>query len=362
MQIYLVGGAVRDQLLNLPVKERDWVVVGATETEMLAQGFVKVGKDFPVFLHPTTHEEYALARTERKSGKGYYGFDCYAAPDVTLEQDLLRRDLTINAMAQDEQGHIIDPYHGQDDIQQKLLRHISPAFSEDPVRILRVARFAARFAPLGFHVAESTNALMQQMVKHGEVDELVAERVWQEWQRSLTEKMPAEFLLVLDKCDALKKLFPSLAGNIDEIISTLSATATHTSDPIFRFVATMLDTDPATLNALFERYRIPNEYRDLTTLMQQYYTNIIDAMELSAEALLTLLTQLDAWRRSERFQQVLDACVAIAPKAKTAVEKLKKAYTITAAIKPTEFVQQGMQGSAIQTALKKKRLAALMQL
>ncbi|HHJ80914.1 MAG TPA: multifunctional CCA addition/repair protein, partial [Candidatus Tenderia electrophaga] len=210
MQIYQVGGAVRDKLLGLPVKDHDWVVVGATPDEMRQQGYRQVGKDFPVFLHPQTHEEYALARTERKTGPGYTGFTFHAAVDVSLEEDLIRRDLTINAIAMAEDGSITDPFNGQRDLQQKVLRHVSPAFSEDPVRILRIARFYARFAPLGFTIADETLSLMQTMVSHGEVDTLVAERVWQESQRALGEQQPRAFFETLRHCGALARIFPEL--------------------------------------------------------------------------------------------------------------------------------------------------------
>lgn len=210
MKVYLVGGAVRDQLLGYPIKERDWVVVGATPEQMRQQGYQQVGRDFPVFLHPSTREEYALARTERKSGHGYYGFDCDYNQQVTLEEDLLRRDLTINAMAQDEQGQLVDPYHGQADLKSKILRHVSDAFVEDPVRVLRVARFAARYHHLGFKLADETRALMYAMVKRGELAYLVAERVWQEWQRSLEENHPEMFIQVLRACGALKAILPEI--------------------------------------------------------------------------------------------------------------------------------------------------------
>ena len=210
MKTYRVGGCVRDRLLNLTIKDRDWVVVGASPEEMLKQGFKAIGKDFPVFLHPKTKEEYALARTERKTGPGYTGFEFHATADVTLEEDLQRRDLTINALAETDSGEIIDPYHGQQDLHDRILRHVSSAFAEDPVRILRVARFAARYAELGFTVAEETMALMQDMVEQGEVDALVPERVWQEMQKALSEKAPARFIEVLRECGALKKLLPEV--------------------------------------------------------------------------------------------------------------------------------------------------------
>ena len=210
MQIYLVGGAVRDKLLKRPFHERDWVVVGATPEAMLSLGYRQVGKDFPVFLHPESHEEYALARTERKMAPGYYGFNVHATPDVTLEEDLLRRDLTINAMAEQHDGTLVDPFNGQQDIKDRVLRHVSPAFSEDPVRILRLARFAARFAHLGFTIAEETMMLMREMVESGEVDALVAERVWAELDKALGEQSPSRFFEVLRECGALARLFPEI--------------------------------------------------------------------------------------------------------------------------------------------------------
>ncbi len=361
MEIYLVGGAVRDHLLGLPIKEKDWVVVGSTEAEMLSQGFIKVGKDFPVFLHPQTHEEYALARTERKVGKGYYGFECYAAPDVTLEQDLLRRDITINAMAAavDGSGHIIsiiDPYHGQNDIKKHSLHHISDAFKEDPVRILRVARFAARFAELKFTVAKETIQFMQEMVNAGEINELVPERVWQEWQQSLIETKPDIFLEVLHQCGALVKLFPDIDTVLHKVLTLLKEVSAITSDPKIRFAATLLHVAKA--KELCQQYKVPNEYQDLGLKVREYHSQII-ASDLSPEALLTLLGNLDAWRRAERFQEMLMACEAISPDKKTTIHKLQKAYEITNAVKPTEFVEQGLKGYEIQAALQEKRLQAL---
>lgn len=359
MQIFLVGGAVRDKLLGLPVHERDWVVVGSTEEKMLESGYIKVGKDFPVFLHPETQEEYALARTERKTGKGYYGFSCYAAPDVTLEQDLQRRDLTINAMAESIDEAIIDPYGGQRDLEQRLLRHVSPAFSEDPVRILRVARFAARFVLLGFHVAPETIKLMQQMVEQGEADELVAERVWQEWQLSLSAVRPAEFLQVLYDCGALKRLFPPLAEKFSEVITNLTTATANTPDPIIRFAATLCKLDPTQIKQLCSQYRVPHDYQDLALLINQFYSKVIRADSLSATDLLQLLTDLDAWRRPLRFEQVLEGCLALNPDANHAVMHLKQSYVLTDGITTAEFVQQGLQGAQIKIALQEKRLEAL---
>lgn len=256
MKTYLVGGAVRDSLLGYPIHERDWVVVGATPEQLLEQGYRQVGRDFPVFLHPSTGEEYALARTERKSAPGYYGFQCRFDPSVSLQDDLLRRDLTINAMAVDAEGELIDPYHGQADLQAKLLRHISPAFAEDPVRILRVARFAARYHHLGFKLAEETRQLMYSMVKKGELAYLVAERVWQEWQRSLQEKNPEIFITILRACGALKIVLPELDclfgipnprhyhpevdSGVHSLLS-LQACVTMTCDPMLRFAALVHD-------------------------------------------------------------------------------------------------------------------------
>ena len=210
MKSYLVGGAVRDRLLGLPIKDKDWVVVGATPQQMLDAGYQQVGRDFPVFLHPDSHEEYALARTERKSGSGYTGFTCYAAPDVTLEQDLLRRDLTVNALAEDADGTIIDPYGGQQDLQQRILRHVSPAFAEDPLRVLRVARFAARYAHLSFRIADETLALMREMADAGELAHLTPERVWKETESALGTRNPQVFFQTLRDCGALKVLFPEI--------------------------------------------------------------------------------------------------------------------------------------------------------
>jgi tRNA nucleotidyltransferase (CCA-adding enzyme) len=357
MEIYLVGGAVRDQLLGVPITEHDWVVVGATEADMLVQGYMKVGKDFPVFLHPETKEEYALARTERKTGLGYYGFSCYAAPDVTLEQDLMRRDLTINAMAQDALGNIIDPYHGQQDVKQKILRHVSTAFSEDPLRILRVARFAARLNYLGFTVADETLKLMQEMVNSGEIDELVPERVWQEWQRSLTSPSPVIFLETLNKCGALARLFPELMPSLTQTLDKLKTATQNTLNPIIRFAATVMPS-PA-LTTLCQRYRVPNEYRELAEIVQRFYAPIKIPENLTAETLLTLLSQLDAWRRPDRFKLVIETYQAMAPQYQKGIELLARAYAITYKIKPTEFVEQGLQGADIQKAVQQKRLAAL---
>jgi tRNA nucleotidyltransferase (CCA-adding enzyme) len=340
MKTYIVGGAVRDRLLGLPVVDRDYVVVGATPEQMVALGYQPVGKDFPVFLHPDSHAEYALARTERKSGKGYKGFTVHAAPDVTLEQDLSRRDLTINAMAEDGDGKLIDPYGGQRDLAAKVFRHVSAAFAEDPVRILRLARFAARFT--GFTVAEETRALMQQMVAAGEVDALVPERVWQEIARGLMEAQPSRMFQVLRDCGALARLFPEIDclfgvpqppahhPEIDTGVHVMLvvdwAAAQGYSLPV-RFAALTHDlgkgaTPPELwpkhhgheaksverVRALCERVRVPADCRDLAVAVARDHGNVHRAQELRAATLIELLERVDAFRRPQRFTEFLQAC------------------------------------------------------
>ncbi len=341
MKIYIVGGAVRDELLGRPNADRDYVVVGATPQAMQAAGYRPVGKDFPVFLHPKTHEEYALARTERKSGHGYHGFTFHAAPDVTLEEDLARRDLTINAMAKGADGELIDPYCGQRDLQAKILRHVGPAFAEDPVRILRIARFAARFSD--FSVAPETLALMRGMVASGEVDHLVAERVWQELAKGLMEDKPSRLFEVLRDCGALARLLPEVDAlfgvaqradyhpEIDTGIHTMMVidqSARRRFPLPVRFAALTHDlgkaqTPPDILprhlgheersfgltETLSARLRVPNDCRDLALLMARYHGTIHRAAELKASTIVSLFEKADALRRPERFQQLLDACL-----------------------------------------------------
>lgn len=356
MNIYLVGGAVRDELLGLPLQEKDWVVVGATVEEMLRQGFRQVGKDFPVFLHPKTHEEYALARQERKMGRGYTGFDFDVSPSVSLEEDLKRRDLTINAIAKTDNGVLIDPYHGIQDLQQKILRHVSPAFVEDPVRILRVARFAARFSHLGFTVAKETLHLMQTMVQSGEVDALVSERVWKEWQRALTEKNPEAFFAVLQSSGAQAKLFPMLDdAAIDSLIS-----ACHVStDPCIRFAA--LCRGVIDVHLLCDRFRIPKEYRDLALLTARFCTKELSLQKLTAEAWLALLQSLDAFRRDTRFKKWLVIYEMIA-----GVSAAKKLMAIFLAAKKVDIqaivTASGLSGSALADEIKLARVVAIRQL
>ena len=337
--IYTVGGAVRDALLGLPVKDRDYVVVGADPQQMQALGYLPVGKDFPVFLHPDTHEEYALARTERKTAPGYAGFVFHAAADVTLEQDLMRRDLTINAIAMDEHGNLTDPYGGQADIQNKIFRHVSTAFAEDPVRILRLARFAARFHD--FNIAPETMQLMQHMVQAGEVDALVPERVWQELSRGLLEKKPSRMLQVLQECGALEKILPELAAlekkpytNFSQSETTaflhamqvVDAAAEKNTSLAIRVAALLCDVEKVNrenqnesntstlltlstklLETLCVRLKMQNEVRDLAIILARELNNLHRAKELPAELLVKLLERCDALRRPERFGELLVA-------------------------------------------------------
>lgn len=344
MKTYLVGGAVRDQLLGLPVGEKDWVVVGATEQDMLAKKFTRVGKDFPVFLHPGSKEEYALARTERKTGPGYKGFTVNAATTVTLEEDLLRRDLTINAIARDNDGVLIDPYNGRKDLHDRVLRHVSPAFSEDPLRVLRVARFAARFAHLGFVIANDTLLLMRELVEAGELAHLVAERVWQEMHKALTERTPAVFFETLRSCGALAVILPevdSLFGvpqpekyhpEIDtgvHIMMCLTQATRLSKDPVVRYAVLVHDVGKgvtpksnwphhyshevlglAQLDQITQRLRVPNEYAEIARLVCEHHTKMHRIKELRASTLLELLETLDAFRRPQRIQQFVLACEA----------------------------------------------------
>jgi tRNA nucleotidyltransferase (CCA-adding enzyme) len=342
MEIYAVGGAVRDELMGLPVKDRDWVVVGATPQDMLAQGFLPVGRDFPVFLHPQTHEEYALARTERKTAPGYTGFAFHAAPGVTLEQDLTRRDLTINAMARDESGAVIDPYGGRADLAARVLRHVAPAFAEDPVRILRVARFAARFT--GFSVAAETMQLMRDMVAAGEVDALVPERVWQELARGLMEARPSRMFDVLRECGALARLLPELDAlwgvpqradyhpEVDtgvHVMMVIDMSARLVAALPARFAALTHDLGkgrtPADIlprhhghevrsvtmvEAICERLRVPTDCRDVARLVARFHGDMHRVAELRAETMLSVLERCDALRRPDRFEMIVLACEA----------------------------------------------------
>ncbi|MBQ5948847.1 multifunctional CCA tRNA nucleotidyl transferase/2'3'-cyclic phosphodiesterase/2'nucleotidase/phosphatase [Massilia sp. ST3] len=318
MRSYVVGGAVRDQLLGLPVQDRDHVVVGATPEQMLAAGFRPVGKDFPVFLHPATQEEYALARTERKTARGYHGFAFHTAPDVTLEQDLVRRDLTINAMALGEDGAIVDPYGGQRDLRERVFRHVSEAFAEDPVRILRVARFAARLPE--FRVAAATNALMRRMVDQGEVDALVPERVWQELARGLMEVRPSRMLAVLDDCGALARILPELDSGA-RTVAMIDEVARRGHPLEVRFAVLMCglvagEGDVAPVQDVCKRLKAPNECRDLALMtVRELGLAARQAGAPDAPALVALFQRCDAFRKPERFVQMLQAAACAAPDA-----------------------------------------------
>jgi len=400
LQIYLVGGAVRDKLLGLPQRERDWVIVGGTPEALLAEGYKPVGKDFPVFLHPQTQEEYALARTERKTGKGYYGFECYASPDVTLEEDLSRRDLTINAMATTERGEIIDPFQGQADLKNKTLRHVSSAFAEDPVRILRVARFAARFAPLGFTVAPETINLMRSMVASNEVDELVAERVWQEMHRALGEADPTQFFLVLRACGALQRIWPALDKlwgipqpeqhhpEIDtgiHVMMVLGISAKLSQERLTRFAALCHDLGKGEsppemwpshrgheergvplIQAFCKRYRVPKEYGDLAKLVSRFHLHCHRVFELKPTTLLKTLERLDAFRQPERFEKFLLACEADArgrlgrettsyPQA----DRMREALQVAKAVLIKPLIDAGLEGAALGVRLHQQRARAI---
>lgn len=314
MQVYLVGGAVRDGLLGLPIQDKDWVVVGATPQEMLDLGFEAVGKDFPVFLHPKTREEYALARTERKTAAGYHGFQFNTAVDVTLEQDLQRRDLTINAMAQDADGNITDPYHGQQDLHAGILRHISEAFKEDPVRILRVGRFAARF---GFEVAAETMVLMQDMTAAGEVDALVAERVWQELSKALLEPQPQRFFEVLTHSHALEKILQA-ACVLQEQTPDLWQTTLQNLQGVSQYqnlsmsYAVLCLHMPPPLQAIHQSLRVPKDCADAANILQAAYPSIMQTGILNAEQILSVFQRCDVWRRPERWQQLWQTCISLA--------------------------------------------------
>ncbi|ENM3806794.1 multifunctional CCA tRNA nucleotidyl transferase/2'3'-cyclic phosphodiesterase/2'nucleotidase/phosphatase [Vibrio cholerae] len=400
MQIYLVGGAVRDQLLQLPVYDRDWVVVGSSPQAMLAAGFQAVGKDFPVFLHPNSKEEHALARTERKTGVGYTGFACHYAPDVTLEEDLLRRDLTINAMAQDNSGQLIDPYGGQRDLAAKVLRHVSPAFVEDPLRVLRVARFAAKLHHLGFTVAEETMQLMVKIAQSGELQHLTAERVWQEWHKSLSTHHPEVFLQVLRDCGALAVVLPEIDRlfgvpqpekwhpEIDTGIHTLMVAkqAAQLSDSLpVRFAAQVHDlgkgvTPPSEwpshklhchtglkiIESLCERIRVPNEFRDLALAVCAQHSNIHRADELKPATKLKVLGLLDVWRKPERLEQVLLCCEAdhrgrlgLESEPYPQREIFLRAYQAALGVEVQAVIADGFQGKQIKEELDKRRVSAI---
>jgi tRNA nucleotidyltransferase (CCA-adding enzyme) len=359
MKIYAVGGAVRDELLGLPVKDRDYVVVGATPEEMVKRGFKPVGKDFPVFLHPETHEEYALARTERKTARGYHGFEVRAAPDVTLEQDLSRRDLTINAIARDEHGAIIDPFNGATDLKTGMLRHVSPAFAEDPVRILRVARFAARF---DFAIAPETLMLMKKMVTEGEADALVAERVWQEFAQGLMENKPSRMFGVLRECGALARIAPEIdvqfqAG--DAGAAALDAAAKAGGSLEVRFAALARGLDPLAVEALTARLKAPAACRDLALLAARHANAVVDAGELDAATLLELLDATDAWRKPQRFDELITVAVAAEPGTDAVRERLDRARQAAAAVDAGAIARAAQTPGEIRSRIQAARLDAI---
>ena len=383
VKIYQVGGFVRDKLLGHPSKDKDWVVVGATPQQLLELGYTQVGRNFPVFLHPITQEEYALARTERKTQPGYTGFSIYAAPEVTLEDDLQRRDLTINAMAEDKNGCLIDPFNGLADLRAGILRHVSPAFVEDPVRILRVARFAARF---GFKVAKETVDLMSEMVKNGEVDALVAERVWQETVYALATSRPHVFFIVLRSCGALERIFPEIERLFDipgshlptigeyvmlclqnarcktDETQVLFAVLTHALGGI-----TSQEHGMKLLEGLCQRYRVPNQYYELAILVARYHNHCYQVAELSPPELLKTLQSLDAFRRPSRFELFLLACETgglgeyAVPQSYPQTEMFRQAFKIANSVAIDAILAEGFKGATISKELQQRRLLVLIR-
>ena len=369
MKIYLVGGAVRDKLLGLPVKDNDWVVTGSTPQQMKQQGYIPVGKDFPVFLHPKTNEEYALARTERKSGHGYAGFVFHTSAEVSIEDDLIRRDLTINAIAEDEHGNLVDPYHGQQDLAAKTLRHISPAFQEDPLRILRVARFAARFHAHGFSIADETMQLMKTMVASGEAAHLVAERVWQETVRALMEDTPQVYFQVLEDCGALEIVLPELHRFISnsENLSLLQTAATEKASDIVRFGCLFAGTEHSLpiVKAMSERMRLPVAFTDMATLVVKHSAATPDILQSrDAESLMTLFETTDAIRRPERFADLL-TCSGFISKGTVSGDVIAQTSHYLKeilAMNARDIVAQGFKGKEIGEQLRMVRVAKLAEL
>ena len=400
MEIYLVGGAVRDKLLNLPSRDNDWVVTGATPQQMTELGYKPVGKDFPVFLHPQTKEEYALARTERKSGHGYHGFTFHTSTEVTLEEDLARRDLTINAIAEDSKGNIIDPYGGQRDLEKGILRHVSDAFVEDPVRLLRIARYAARYAKLGFVIAEETQQLLKQIVSSGEVDELVPERIWNEISRALDEDSPSVFFLVLRQCNALAVLLPEIERlfgvpqtvthhpEIDTGVHTMMVVdmaARLGADNSVRFAALCHDLGKGSTAAdklprhiahekkglslienLCGRLRIPAGHRKMAELVCQYHTHCHRAADLKISTILNVLEHLDVFRRPQRLHGFLLACEADArgrlgyeDSSYPQAEMFRLCFKAASQVDIKDLVNAGVTGKEIQSQLRKRRIKAI---
>jgi tRNA nucleotidyltransferase (CCA-adding enzyme) len=379
MQIYKVGGAVRDQLLGQPVTEKDWVVVGGTAEELLAQGFRPVGADFPVFLHPKTGEEYALARTERKSGRGYGGFTFFASLDVTLEDDLIRRDLTINAMAEDEKGHIIDPYGGLEDLKARQLRHVSPAFVEDPLRVLRVARFAARYRPLGFEVAPETLSLMQQMAASGELDALTPERMWKEISRALMESRPDVFIQTLHDCGALNVLLPEVDATFNSstgsqgcphVLNVLRQCASQAKALPIRWACLLVnanlnrenpDQSMDSVKEINSRFKVSRDCSELALLVNTYRGHIERAYDLDSRTLLETFQAFDLFRRPTRFDEFLQACImnSHADHCLPHIAYLRAASQAAVAVTVQPLLEKGLKGAELGEALKQSRLAAI---
>ena len=408
MKVYLVGGAVRDQLLDLPVKDRDWIVVGSDPATLLSLGYQQVGKDFPVFLNPKTKEEYALARTERKSSAGYTGFICDFSPTITLEQDLIRRDLTINAMAQSEDGEIIDPYGGKQDLENRILRHISPAFSEDPLRVLRVARFAARYHSLGFKIASETLALMAELAQSGELQHLTAERVWLETEKALNEKNPEIYFETLHKTGALSVLFPEIDAlygvpnpvkhhpEVDSFIHTMlvlkQAVNLTENNPILnksavRFATICHDLGKALTpqnilphhygheqagikptRALCKRLKVPSYFQELAELTCEFHTHIHKAFELRAETVITLFNRFDVWRKPQRFQEFLQVCLAdtrgrtgFENKDYPQIDYINQLLQAANEVDVRQIIADGFEKQEIRNELTKRRILAVKQ-
>ncbi|NVK55681.1 MAG: CCA tRNA nucleotidyltransferase [Alteromonadaceae bacterium] len=363
MQVYLVGGAVRDSLLNRPVTDRDWVVVGATAEQLIAKGYTQVGKDFPVFLHPKTQEEYALARTERKTGSGYGGFTCNASPDVSLEEDLQRRDLTINAMARHSDGTLIDPFNGYADLNNRVLRHVSDAFSEDPLRIFRVARFAARYAYLNFYVAPETLALMQRMSASQDIFALSAERVWQETRRSLMESSPQVYFDILQQSGALAAWMPELTPYIKNsaLIHSLQRAAETNQTLVTRWASLLFLLPQSQLEVLQTRLKVPNQIAD-TARLAAGLIGEIPLHYLSNEWLLNLFDTCDAWRRPERLERLLALLpVVYSDNSKQYLNTIQAALAAARAVDVQPIINAGYKGPLIRTQLRQQRLEQIAQ-
>jgi tRNA nucleotidyltransferase (CCA-adding enzyme) len=361
MEIYLVGGAVRDELLGLEVRERDWVVVGATPAQMLALGYRQVGRDFPVFLHPETREEYALARSERKTAPGYRGFEVDADPGISLEEDLKRRDLSINAMARDAAGRLIDPYHGLADLRAGILRHVSPAFSEDPVRLLRIARFAARFAHLGFHIAPETMQLLRQMVTDGEVNHLVAERVWQEIIKALAESSPARFFEVLCECNAMAAIVPELEVLCiqGDSLQRLARIARQYPEPKLGFASLCLDLELEQIHSIGQRLPIPKDFQQLALAARTQAPILRGSEQLDTEDIMAFFEAIDALRRPERLEDLLKLYRTLFwSKTRSPELQLRTALKTALAVKVGDL-PSGLKGPAIAKALREARVQAI---